>query len=300
MSTVLLYYKYVSLPHPAELVAQQKELCQRLGIKGRIRVADEGINGTVSGTPSAVAEYQRVTALYPGLENMEWKVSEGPENAFPRLSVLHREEIVTLGLKKQARDVCVDNKADYIEPSELKQLYESGQEFYIVDARNEYESQVGKFKNAITPSIRYFRQFPDAMQQYETLKDKTVVTYCTGGIRCEKASAFLKEQGFKNVRQLHGGVHRYAEETGGQYFEGELYVFDQRVLMPVNEVDPCVISHCHHCGTAVARFVDCCNDLCGTQFICCEKCEKEHQQACSSACAQSPKRRKVVTEGASC
>lgn len=293
MSTVLLYYKYAPLEHPQELVARQKALCQRLGITGRIRIASEGINGTVAGAPAAVAEYQQETTAYPGLEDIEWKVSTGPEKVFPRLSVLLRDEIVTLGLKKSQRDVCVDNRADYIEPAELKQLYDSNQEFFIIDARNAYESQVGKFKNAITLPIQNFRELPEAMKAYDNLKDKTVVTYCTGGIRCEKASAYLKEQGFQNVRQLHGGVHRYAEEAGGQFFEGELYVFDQRVLMPVNEVDPCVISHCHHCGVAVARFVDCVNERCGFQFICCEQCEQDHHGACSEACARSPYQRSL-------
>lgn len=293
MSTVLLYYKYTPLSHPEELVASQKELCQRLGITGRIRIATEGINGTVAGTDEAIAEYQAVTSTHPGLEDMEWKISDGPEKVFPKLSVLLREEIVTLGLKKVQRDVLVENRADYIEPDELKELYNSGQEFYIIDARNEYESQVGKFKNAITLPIKNFRDLPASMEKYDALKDKTVVTYCTGGIRCEKASAYLKEQGFANVRQLHGGVHRYAKEVGGEFFEGELYVFDQRVLMPVNEVNPCVISHCHHCGIAVARFIDCNNERCGFQFICCEKCEQEHHGVCSPACAESPYQRAV-------
>ena len=284
---VLLYYKYVPLDDPDEVRQWQYDLCAELDIKGRILVATEGINGTVAGRPEAVEEYKRRTESRDEFSGMEWKESAAEEQVFPRVSVKVREEVVTLGLKSERynpdkKDVALDNKAHYIEPEELLKLYENDEDFVILDARNEYEAEVGKFKNALIPPIDNFREFPEFAEKHlQDYKDKEIVTYCTGGIRCEKASAYLREQGFKKVRQLHGGVHRYSEETGGKYWEGELFVFDKRLLMPVNHVNPTVISECEHCGTAVARYIDCSNKQCNALFVCCEMCDKITDARCS-------------------
>ena len=281
--TILLYYSYSTINDPEGLRNEQETLCRRLKIKGRILISSEGINGTIEGEDHAIEEYMIETRRYPGLENLEFKQSTGDGQSFPRLRVVVRPEIVTLGLNQ---DVNIANKADYIEPEELKKLYDTKEEFYIIDARNEYEARVGKFKNAIAFDIKNFREFPHAVEQIGDLKDKPVITYCTGGVRCEKASAYLKEQGFENVRQLHGGVHVYSEQTGGQYFEGDLYVFDNRITMPVNTVDPTTISECIHCKKKIARFVNCCNAECNLQMICCEECEAEYGGGSSRECQE--------------
>lgn len=281
MYSVLLYYKYTSIADPQDLMVKQKELCSRLNILGRILIADEGINGTVCGTPEAIEEYQKETEQYPGLEDMEWKFSTAEEQVFPRLRVRVRKEIVTLGLRYEDRDVSIENKADYIEPEELAKLYDEEQEFYIIDARNKYEGTLGKFKEAIVPDIQNFRDFPEYVKNnLQHLKDKPVVTYCTGGIRCEKASAFLKESGFSNVKQLHGGVHVYAEKTKGKHFDGKLYVFDKRREMDINLVNPRVISSCEFCQVEVAHYIDCQAFGCPAQFICCETCEEKYNSRC--------------------
>ncbi|MCA9390171.1 rhodanese-related sulfurtransferase [candidate division WWE3 bacterium] len=284
---VLLYYKYTDIEDPEDLKEKQKIICERLGITGRILIAEEGINGTVGGTFEALDQYMSETMCYPGLSDIEWKISEGNDQTFPKLRVVVRPEVVTLGLKERGKDVSLKHKAHYIEPDELLRLYESGEEFTIIDARNEYEGRIGKFKDAIVPDIDNFREFPEFVASIEHLKNKPVVTYCTGGIRCEKASSYLKEQGFTDVRQLHGGIHRYADTTGGKYFDGEMYVFDGRVHVPVNQVNPTVISECHHCGTKVARYVNCCNAKCNLQFICCESCETEYGSGCSRECQKN-------------
>lgn len=287
MFKVLLYYKYTTIADPTDLMTKQKALCWRLGLMGRILVADEGINGTVCGTPEAIEEYQRETEQYPGLEYMEWKSSNADEQVFPRLKVKVRKEIVTLGLRHEDKDVRIENKAEYIEPETLAELYDKDAEFYIIDARNNYEGVLGKFKDAIVPDIKNFRDFPEYVKQnLQHLKDKPVVTYCTGGIRCEKASAFLKESGFSNVRQLHGGVHVYAEKTKGKHFEGKLYVFDKRREMDINEVNPSVVSHCEFCQTPVAHFIDCKYPGCPEQLICCHQCEETYQSRCQRHAAE--------------
>lgn len=282
---ILLYYKYVAIDDPAVVRDAQKVLCQSLDIKGRILVSQEGINGTVAGELAAIEQYIAETTKDERFADMEWKVSFSDEQVFKKLKVVVRDEIVTLGVKKTGKDVSLEDKAAYIEPAELLELYEKEEDFVIVDARNEYEALIGKFKNSITPNIENFRDFPQFVaKQLSEFKDKTVVTYCTGGVRCEKASAYLRENGFKNVRQLHGGIHEYGVKVGGKHFEGEMFVFDKRLHVPVNEVNPQIISHCVYCEKEVARYIDCSVLSCDSLFICCENCQSEHHGACSMEC----------------
>jgi UPF0176 protein len=283
---VLLFYRYVALNRPAELVKAQKELCQRLNLKGRILIADEGINGTLAGEPAAVDEYIAQTSAIDGLADTEWKISWADEQVFPKLRVVLREEIVTLGVKKTGMDVSLSNKAHYIEPEELKALYEKEADFIILDARNLYEAKVGRFKNAIVPPIDNFREFPAFVETIQEYKTKPVVTYCTGGIRCEKASAYLREQGFQDVRQLHGGIHNYGEVAGGKYFEGEMFVFDKRLHIKINQENPTTIAECVYCQDPITRYIDCSNIRCDSLFVCCEACQTEHLGSCSSECEQ--------------
>lgn len=265
---------------------EQREFCEARNIKGRILISVEGINGTVVGDSEAIEEYIKFTESNPQIGPMEWKISESEHEIFPKLRVVVRDEIVTLGLKKDEKDVSLENKADYIEPEELLEMYEKEEEFYIVDARNEYEARIGKFKDAIYFDIDNFRDFPERVKEIENLKNKPVVTYCTGGVRCEKASALLKERGFKNVRQLHGGIQRYGDVVGGKNFEGTMYVFDRRVHVPVNTVNPTIISTCYHCEVKIARYLNCCNAKCNKQIICCESCEDKMNGGCSLECSK--------------
>lgn len=284
---ILLYYKYIAISDPEVVHDSQKALCLDLGIKGRILVSEEGINGTVAGDVGAIDEYMTETTKDERFANMEWKVSYADEQVFKKLKVVVRDEIVTLGVKKTGKDVSLDDKAAYIEPTELLELYEKDEDFVIVDARNEYEAMIGKFKNSITPDIENFRDFPQFVaKQLSEYKDKTVITYCTGGVRCEKASAYLRENGFKNVRQLHGGIHEYGQKAGGKYFEGQMFVFDKRLHVPVNQVNPEDISQCIYCERKVTRYIDCAVVSCDSLFICCEACQSKHSGACSVECEE--------------
>ncbi len=282
---ILLYYKYVPIDHPKKLVSLQKALCKDLEIQGRILISTEGINGTVAGSEESIDAYMLETQKDPHFSDIEWKVSWADEQVFPRLRVVVRDEIVTLGVKKSGQDVSLNNKAAYIEPEELRALYEKNADFIIIDARNGYEATVGKFANAVTPAIENFRDFPLFVEK-ELLEhtEKEVITYCTGGVRCEKASAYLRERGFKKVRQLHGGIHEYGIKAGGKYFEGEMFVFDKRLHIPINVVNPTVISTCQYCKNPVTRYVDCVVASCDSLFICCEDCQSLHKGACSNGC----------------
>lgn len=263
---------------------KQRELCEKLNLKGRIIISFEGINGTIAGLPKQIDEYIYATENIKALSPIEWKISYSDEQVFPKLKISLREEIVTLGLKKVGRDVPISKKADYIEPQELYNLYEKNEDFVIIDARNSYEAKIGKFKNTVIPQIDNFREFPKFAKKLEKYKEKDVVTYCTGGIRCEKASAYLRQNGFKKVRQLHGGIHQYAQKTGGKYFEGEMFVFDKRLHIPVNTIDPTILTNCIYCQIPITKYIDCANLNCHSLFICCESCQQKHHSTCSANC----------------
>lgn len=282
MFTVLLYYKFTEIENPEKLRNLQYELCMKLNLKGRILISTEGINGTVGGSKESCALYMEETKKFPGLEDIEWKISETEIDPFPKLRVVVRDEIVTFN-----RKVDMSKTAEYIEPEELKKMYDNNEDFIIIDGRNEYEGRIGKFKNAIVPEINNFRDFPE---WFEKNKDKLigrrVVTYCTGGIRCEKLSAYLVEEGIDDVKQLHGGIQTYGDKAGGENFEGTMYVFDNRVHVEVNSINPEVISECFHCGIKVARYVNCCNAECNEQFICCLECDEKFGGGCSLECKE--------------
>lgn len=281
---VLLYYKYIQVDDPEQLRNAQFALCERLGLKGRILVAHEGLNGTVCGEPEAIEQYILETTKDERFNDVVFKESESAEQVFPRLRVVVRNEIVTLG----AEGVTFEEAAPYVEPEELNALLESGEEVYLVDARNNYESVVGKFDGAITPDIGHFREFPAAVKEMAHLKKKKVVTYCTGGVRCEKASALMKKEGFENVYQLHGGIVTYGNKFPDGKWLGKCYVFDKRLMVDVNTPEKEVlVSTCKYCTVRSARMINCSNADCDEQFVCCAACEQEQKGFCSERCAQS-------------
>ena len=271
---ILLYYKYVTIDDPERLMREQKALCNRLHLKGRIIVATEGINGTVAGTKENTQAYQAAMHALPQFADMEFKLGEDENKVFPKLSIKVRPEIVSL---QAPIPIDMNQIGTYLEPEDMYQLLSSGEEIVIVDARNNYESKIGKFTNAITPDINNFRDWPKAVSELEHLKEKKVVTYCTGGIRCEKASAYLRQQGFKQVYQLHGGIIKYIEKHPEVGFDGHCYVFDGRISVKANDN---IITNCEYCGVKTAHYPNCTDHICHRQFICCENCEQTHQGIC--------------------
>lgn len=281
MIHVLLYYKYVPIENPEQERIAHLALCNELGIKGRVILSSEGINGTVAGEEDAIEKYKEYMHHHPLFSDTIFKEDISEKNVFPRLQIRVRKEVVSL----QCDDVALSDSASYIEPEDLKQLIESDEEFYLVDARNDYETKVGKFKNAVTLPIRNFRDLPKAVEEISHLKHKRIITYCTGGIRCEKASALLKEEGFENVEQLHGGIIAYGKKFPTGDFQGKCYVFDERITVEVNSpAYQSVIATCAHCQKPSDRYINCCNASCNKHFICCEACDTKMQSACSTAC----------------
>ncbi len=279
MYKVILFYKYVHIEDTEALKNEQKALCQRLNMKGRGIVAKEGINCTFEGTEAACKEYMGIMKADPRFHDIHWKVSTGSRDgtAFPRLSIKVRPEIVSLHLGEE--DDIDPNKITgiHLKPTDLRKWYEEGKEFHIVDMRNDYELEVGKFEGTVFPDLNNFRDLKKNLTKIEDLKDKTVLTVCTGGVRCEKASGLLVREGFKEVYQLDGGIVSYMEQFPEQDFKGSLYVFDKRITMNFAEEGKHeIIGRCYKCGTASEHYVNCANLMCHDHFICCENCLEEN------------------------
>lgn len=279
-----MFYKYVEIDNPEKLRDEQRALCEKLGLKGRIIVAKEGINTTVEGTTENTEKYLKEYLSDPRFSDTHIKRSKGTGNSFPKLSVKVRKEIVTLGLEDDINPNQVTGK--HLKPEELKKWFESGKSFHIVDMRNDYEFKVGKFKNSVMPKLQNFRDIPKALGDIENLKEEAVLTVCTGGVRCEKASGLLVREGFKEVYQLDGGIVSYMEKFPAQEFEGSLYVFDKRILMHFDPEDKHkVIGKCEKCQSPSERYVNCKNPRCNKHFICCEECSEEDGRSfCSEEC----------------
>ena len=291
MYKVILFYKYTRIKDPAKEMLRQKSAAEVLGMRGRMIVAEEGVNGTFEGTLDAVTKYMEWMKADPRFSDIHWKVSNGTEDgtAFPKLSVKVRKEIVSLHLGDKEKDIDPNKiTGKHLKPKDLRSWYEEGKEFYIVDMRNDYELESGKFEKTIFPGMENFRDLREKVGEIVHLKDKTVLTVCTGGVRCEKASGLLVREGFSDVHQLDGGIVSYMEQYPGQDFKGSLYVFDKRLTMHFEDPENhTIIGTCKLCGTTSERYVNCANLGCHLHFICCNTCSPKNEDAfCSESCAQ--------------
>lgn len=282
MFSILLYYKYVFVADPERLKIDQLNLCRKLDLKGRIIVSKEGINGTVEGTKQATATYIAEMKKDSRFADIDFKESEGDGASFPRLSVKNRPEIVTLGTGTSDGNF---KTGAYISPDELQKWFDEKKDFVVIDMRNDYEHVVGHFENSILFPVDSFKEIPKQVENLSHLKDKTIVNVCTGGVRCEKASSYLMEKGFKNVHQLEGGMVRYLEKHPGKKFKGSLYVFDKRVVVNYDSPEQhVVIGKCKHCNTPSEKCENCSNLDCHKHLICCEECNEKFGLFCSEQC----------------
>jgi UPF0176 protein len=269
---VILFYKYVDFTDPAAFAAEQRALCSSLYLKGRVLIAEEGINGTLAGPAEAIDSYVSALKKDARFIDIDIKVSAGDATTFPRLAVKVRPEIVTL----QAAGRIRPDQDNQLSPADWKRMMEEKPDAIVLDVRNRFESSAGKFENAVACDIAHFRELPSYVSQLEHLKEKTVLMYCTGGIRCEKASALFRAHGFKNVFQLHGGIVRYQEQFGNEHWQGECFVFDQRMTVKV-EKDLVSIGRCAHTDRLTSRFVNCLHDPCHELFLLSEDAERENK-----------------------
>ncbi|WP_460682590.1 oxygen-dependent tRNA uridine(34) hydroxylase TrhO [Nesterenkonia populi] len=279
-SRIVLYYLFTPLSDPEAVKLWQRTLCEQLNLRGRIIVSEHGINGTVGGEMKAVKQYVKQTRAYAPFKGMEFKWSEGDVEDFPRLSVKVRPELVAFGVPGEVKvdESGVVGGGEHLEPEQVHELIDAkrrdGLEVTFFDGRNAMEAQIGRFKDAVVPDTQTTRDFIAELDsgKYDHLKDQPIVTYCTGGIRCEVLSALMKNRGFDEVYQIAGGIVRYGEAYGDAgCWEGELYVFDGRMNTRFSE-DARTIGECTSCGGATSTFFNCMDRGCSTLRLYCERC----------------------------
>jgi len=286
----LLYYCYSTITDGEQFAADHLKLCKSLGLTGRIIVADEGLNGTVSGPSEACKTYMDTVHADARFSSTEFKIDEVDVPSFVKMHVRYKSEIVHSGLRDPKMINPQKRTGKHLEPKDFLAMKDD-EDVVILDVRSNYEHALGKFKNAVTLDIENFRDFPAMINQLAKYKDKKVLTYCTGGIKCEKASALLLHEGFKDVYQLHGGIIKYGKEAGGEDFEGKCYVFDNRLSVDVNSVNPTVVSTCRNCGAVTDKMINCANPECNEHFTQCDACGEKLEGCCSDTCMEHPRKR---------
>ncbi len=269
MYTVLLFYKYITIKDPQTLMVYLRGVSEALSLKGRILIAEEGINGTLEGKPEDTEKFVELFLADRRFKDIDVKKSKGTGNAFPKLSIKVREEIVSTKFPKHIDPRKKTGK--YLKPEELHSWYEEGKDFVVVDMRNSYEINSGHFEKTVDPGLKASRDLPEVMEKLRVHQDKTIVTTCTGGVRCEKMSAYLLDQGFKNVYQLHSGMHSYMEKYPGKHFKGTLYTFDNRKVMDFGGERE-IIGTCLDCGTKTEDYYDLLQGEAEEQVLLCLEC----------------------------
>ncbi len=297
MEKILLYYKFTPIADPVAVKLWQKTLCDGLNLRGRILVSRHGINGTVGGELDDLKAYVKATKQFDGFKNIVWKWSDGSREDFPRMSVRARRELV--GFKNSDDEFEVNENGvvgggRHLKPEEVNELVEKyGDDVVFFDGRNADEAKIGKFKNAIVPNTRTSRDFIAELEsdKYDDIKNKKVISYCTGGIRCEVISSMMKKRGFSEVYQIDGGIVKYGEKYGDDgLWEGSLRVFDDR--MTVNFSDHTkVIGECIHCNGPTSNYENCADAVCNELFLVCEECKQsDDSQYHSNQCRKATSR----------
>ena len=225
----ILFYKYVAIANVNLFCKEHLKVCKSLGLKGKVLVAPEGMNGSLTGEEKEIRKYQEFLKKDPRFKEMVFKEAKVIKHGFLRMLVKPRKEIITSRFNVEPA------KNNYIKPQELKKALDKGEEIILLDARNDFEYEVGHFEKALQLDLKQFSDTPQYLKKIQHLKDKKIVTYCTGGVRCEKFSNYLIQNGFKNTFQLQGGIITYGQVCGDKYWQGKCFVFDRRGAI---EIDP--------------------------------------------------------------
>lgn len=282
---ILLFYRFTPIADPDAVRLWQRELCDALGVRGRILISKDGINGTVGGELTAVKQYLKRTKEYAPFAGLDAKWSEGAGDDFPRLVVRVRPELVSFGAPDElvVDEHGVVGGGEHLSPEQLHTLVES-EDVTFFDGRNRIEAAIGRFDGAIVPDVDNTREFVAELDsgKYDHLKHEPVVTYCTGGVRCEVLSSLLVNRGFERVYQLDGGIARYGEAYGDSgLWKGSLYVFDERRAMTFSDSAE-TIGECYRCSAPTSRVENCSDLSCRRLFVVCD----EH--AAETACSEHP------------
>ncbi|KTF29075.1 rhodanese-like domain protein [Chlamydia pecorum] len=286
----LAYYCITPVDNPHEEIALHKNFLESKDVSCRIYISEQGINGQFSGYQPDAESYMSWLKERPAFSQVKFKIHHIQENIFPRITVKYRKELVAVDY---AVDFSLQGK--HISPQEWHEKLEENR-CLVLDVRNNYEWKIGHFENAVLPDIQTFREFPayadTLLEKYSA--DTPVMMYCTGGIRCELYSAILLEKGFSTVYQLDGGVIAYGQKVGTGKWLGKLFVFDDRLAIPIDEThtDIAPISTCSQCDQPCDTYYNCANTDCNNLFLCCGECISTQKGCCSQECAHAPRIRK--------
>lgn len=280
---VLSYYCFSKIEKPEIEVQSHRKFLISLGAKGRIYISQEGINGTISALKEHAETYMRWMKSRSCFKEIEFKEHSHNEHAFAKLTVKVRKELVALGCK-----VDINKMAPFVTSSEWKKLLEDkDQKKIVIDVRNDYEWKVGHFEGAeLIPydTFKKIQEYTAQLKERVQGTDTKIMMCCTGGIRCEVFSAYLHDQGITNVVQLKGGIISYGKEEKSKHWKGKLFVFDDRMTVPLSDEEAPVIGECHHCKKPCETYYNCANMDCNELFLCCADCLKEHLGACKKEC----------------
>lgn len=288
--SILAYYYFTSLANPHEEVARHKAFFTNRDVTCRIYISENGINGQMSASNKDAQEYMEWMSQRPEFTEIKFKIHPYHENVFPRATVKYRKKLVAID---EAYDL--SHQGEHVSPQRWKEMLESDQSRVLIDVRNDYEWKIGRFADAELPPCETFREFSayaEKLKENTDPKKTPVMMYCTGGIRCELYSAILKQKGFDKVYQLDGGVIAYGLEQGNKHWQGKLFVFDDRLSIPISDKDEStVISCCHHCEKPNDTYYNCANMDCNKLFLCCSNCAKEYVGCCCKECQEAPRLR---------
>lgn len=289
MQKILLYYKFTPIKDPETMKLWQKTLTDSLNLKGRILISPHGLNGTVGGELDDLKAYIKATKEFPGFKGTVFKWSDGVRDEFPRMSVKVKNEIVAFDAADELRvdENGVIGGGKHLKPNQVHKLVQERDDVVFFDGRNAHEAAIGKFKNAVVPNTHTSRDFIRELDsgKYDDLKDKPIVTYCTGGIRCEILSSLMKNRGFQEVYQIDGGIVKYGEAYGDDgLWEGSLRVFDDRMTVDFSDT-PKVIGVCSHCEGPTNNYENCAWENCNDLVLICLHCKQNpdllyHTDAC--------------------
>lgn len=293
---VLAYYFFTQIEDPARDVLWHKEFFSARDAQGRIYLSQEGINGQISASPAAADAYMQWLKSDSRFQGVEFKIHTWHEHCFPRMTIKMRPQLVALDAK-----VDLSQTGTRLSPEEWRAMLESRDaETLLLDVRNSYEWDIGHFEGANLPQLETFRQFPAYVRQLKEerdLKKTKIMMYCTGGIRCELYSALMKQEGFEHVYQLDGGIIKYGLEEGSKLWRGKLFVFDDRLSVPVSPQETSeVISVCKQCQTPTDLYFNCANMDCNELFLSCPSCADTTAGCCTASCKKAPRVRPFVKQ----
>lgn len=291
---VLAYYFFTSIEDPHAEVARHQAFLQDQDIKCRVYISHEGINGQMSASPESAEKYMEWLKSDPRFKEVVFKIHHYPEHVFPRSTVKYRKQIVAID-----EPVDIGLTGEHVPPEKWREMMEHRDaNTLLLDVRNDYEWEIGHFEGAELPKLETFRQFPEYARNLKEQcdpKETKVMMYCTGGIRCELYSAMLKKVGFEQVFQLDGGVINYGLKEGQDHWRGKLFVFDDRLSVPIAEDGKEeIISKCVHCSIPCDVYYNCANMDCNALFLSCPQCAEKLEGCCCEQCHQSPRVRPYV------